>query len=67
MWLFNESTKPSPTEVESYWAKPKLSNIGANQVIKAKDFGAVSSIIPNDVNSFFSDLASTSLLSSFER
>jgi len=41
MWVHLQSSKPSPTDVESYWCKPKLSNISASRVAKIVDFGLV--------------------------
>lgn len=31
MWVHRKSENPSPTEIECYWKKPKLSEVGTNQ------------------------------------
>ncbi|TGZ52774.1 Uncharacterized protein DBV15_11266 [Temnothorax longispinosus] len=39
MWIHRRSEDPSPTDVQCYWKKPVLANIGTpRQFIEAKDF-----------------------------
>lgn len=39
MWVHRRSEEPSPTEIVSYWKKPKLSGVGTSiQFVKVDDF-----------------------------
>jgi len=53
MWMNEKSTQPSPTEVESYWNKPKLSRISDTAVLRTEDLGKVESKTPVDSMGFF--------------
>jgi len=71
MWVHLQSSKPSPTDVESYWCKPKLSNISASRVAKIVDFGLVA--LPAreqekvDSQNFFNAVTSSDAVSTFQR
>ncbi|TGZ52775.1 Uncharacterized protein DBV15_11267 [Temnothorax longispinosus] len=43
MWIYRRTEDPSPTDVQCYWKKPVLANVGTvRQFIEAKDFGETS-------------------------
>ncbi|KAJ8913359.1 hypothetical protein NQ315_008749, partial [Exocentrus adspersus] len=62
MWLHRRSEDPAPTEVTSYWQKPRMSGIGSSvKFVTVSDFRAtkhVNTLSVNlpDNNSFFEEL-----------
>jgi len=53
MWIFKESSKPSPSDVISYWNKPRLSKVSSTSFARTSDFGEVSCPTDIDVAQFF--------------
>ncbi|XP_046408102.1 uncharacterized protein LOC124172687 [Ischnura elegans] len=52
-WLHRRSEEPSPTEVESYWKKSKLSALcGGSQLMKVREMTGAAPIIPVREGSF---------------
>ena len=47
MWLRRRTEEPSPTEIVSYWKKPKLSGVNKNEILKLSDFGVTNVKVKN--------------------
>lgn len=59
MWLNRRSEDPSPTEVTSYWKKPRLSDVGtAVKFVEVKEFGKQASVTSTQLadKSFLNEL-----------
>jgi len=66
--MFKESSKPSPTDVISYWNKPRLSKVSSTSFARTSDFGEVSCPTDIDVAEFFAVASSQAApVSSFQR